>query len=87
MHKEVFAAEPEEDIKQVLETMREHKIRRLPVLNVEGGLAGIISMNDIVLKAKPSNGKKLPIEYADVVKTYQAICAHLVPMTRPETTE
>jgi CBS domain-containing protein len=87
MNKQIYAAEPEEDIKHALETMREHKIRRLPVLNVEGELTGIVSMNDIVLKAKPANGKKVAIEYGDVVKTYQAICAHLVPMTKPETTD
>jgi CBS domain-containing protein len=34
--------------------MREHKIRRLPVLNADHELEGILSMNDIVLKA---NGK------------------------------
>ena len=87
MNKQVFAAEADEDIKQALETMREHKIHRLPVLNLQGELTGIVSMNDIVLKAKPSNGKQSDIEYADVVKTYQAIGAHLVPMIMPETTE
>lgn len=87
MNKDVFAAALDEDIKHALGTMREHKIRRLPVLNVEGELAGIVSMNDIVLKAKPANGKKTPIEYADVVKTYQAICAHQVPMKNPEMTD
>src|ERR1043166_23355 len=87
MNQEVYAAQPEQDIKLALETMREHKIRRLPVLNLEGELTGIVSMNDIVLKAKPTNGKKAPIEYGDVVKTYQAICAHPVPMTKPETTD
>jgi CBS-domain-containing membrane protein len=87
MHKDVHVAGAEEDIKKALETMREYKVRRLPVLNPEGELEGIVSINDIVLKAKPTNGKKQPIEYADVVKTYQAIGAHLVPMTRPETTE
>jgi CBS domain-containing protein len=87
MNRQVYTADAEDDVKHALEIMREHKIRRLPVLNVEGQLEGIVSMNDIVLKAKAPNGKKAPIEYADVVKTYQAICAHLVPMTRPETTE
>jgi|SRR5215831_8341797 len=87
MQEQVYAASAEEDIKHALETMREHKIRRLPVVDVEGELTGIVSMNDIVLKAKPTNGKKSAIEYGDVVRTYQAICAHLVPMTRPETTE
>jgi CBS domain-containing protein len=79
MSRTVFAAEAEEDIEQALQTMREHKIRRLPVLNIDGELQGIVSMNDIVLKAK-GNGKKPQIAYGDVVKTYQAICEHPLPM-------
>ena len=84
MNATVYGAEPEEDLEQALQTMREHKIRRLPVLNAEGELEGILSMNDIVLKAK-SNGEKSLIDYADVVRTYQAICEHPVPMTQPAT--
>lgn len=80
MNATVYAAEAEEDVEQALQTMREHKIRRLPVLNLEGELQGIVSMNDIVLKAKERNGKKPQIAYADVVKTYQAICEHPLPM-------
>ena len=85
MNKSVYAAGPDEDIERALQTMREHKIRRLPVLNLEGELEGIVSMNDIVLRAKPTNGNKPPIDYADVVRTYQAICAHLLPMVRKAT--
>jgi CBS-domain-containing membrane protein len=77
----VYAAAPDDDIHQALETMREHKVRRLPVVDPEGELKGILSMNDIVLKAKEPNGKKVPqLGYADVVKTYKAICAHPLPM-------
>ena len=79
MNATVYAADAEEDVEQALQTMREHKIRRLPVLNPEGELEGIVSMNDIVLKAKARNGKKPAIDYADVVKTYQAICEHPLP--------
>lgn len=79
MNRIVYAAEAEEDIEQALQTMREHKVRRLPVLNLEGELQGIVSMNDIVLKAKGS-GKKPRIDYGDVVKTFQAICEHPLPM-------
>jgi CBS domain-containing protein len=82
MNATVYAAEPEEDIEQALQTMREHRVRRLPVLNLEGELEGIVSMNDIVLQAKARNGKKPAIDYADVVKTYQAICEHPVPMAQ-----
>lgn len=81
----VYAAKPDEDVQHALQTMREHKIRRLPVLNPEGELEGILSMNDIVLHAKSRNGKKPPIEFAEVVKTYQAICEHPVPMTKAAT--
>ena len=85
MNATVYAADAEEDVEQALQTMREHKIRRLPVLNQAGELEGIVSMNDIVLHAKARNGKKPPIDYTDVVKAYQAICEHPVPMTLPAT--
>lgn len=80
MSGKVFAATPDEEVEQALEIMKTHKIRRLPVVNEEGELAGILSMNDIVLKAKGTNGKA-QIKYADVVETYQAICQHPLPMT------
>jgi CBS domain-containing protein len=72
----VYAAAPDEEVEQALQTMREHKVRRLPVLNLTGELEGILSMNDIVLKAKGSD-KKAQIDPAAVVKTYQAICEHI----------
>lgn len=85
MNSMIYSATPEDEITHALETMREHKVRRLPVLNPEGKLEGIVSMNDIVLKAKSRNGKKAEIDYADVVKTYQAICEHPVPMVQEAT--
>jgi len=85
MSANIFSATPEEDVADALKLMREHKIRRLPVLNAEGELEGILSMNDVVLKAKSRNGKKPEIDYADVVKTYQAICEHPVPMVQEAT--
>ena len=87
MNATVYAAAPEEDVEQALQTMREHKIRRLPVLNLEGELQGIVSINDIVLKAKARNGKKPQIALGDVVKTYQAICEHPLPMIRAAAAE
>ncbi|MGH9928300.1 MAG: CBS domain-containing protein [Pyrinomonadaceae bacterium] len=80
----VYAATADEDIEQALQTMREHKVRRLPVVNPEGELAGILSINDIVLKARGRNGKAR-INYADVVETYQAICQHPLPIASEAT--
>ena len=87
MNATVYGVAPDEEVEQALQTMREHKIRRLPVVNLEGDLEGILSMNDIVLKAKTRNGKKPAIDYADVVKTYQAICEHPVTMAKAATAE
>ena len=77
---QVYAVRPEDNIDQALQTMQEHQIRRLPVISPEGDLEGILSMNDIVLNAKaPEVRAGDSIDYADVVKTYQAICQHPLP--------
>ncbi len=82
---QVYAVKPEDDVHQALQTMQEHKIRRLPVVSPEGELEGIVSMNDIVLKAKETSGKTPQIDYAAIVKTYQAICQHPLPMSTAAT--
>ena len=77
---QVYSVNPEDEVDQALEAMQEHKIRRLPVVNAEGELEGILSMNDVVLNAKTSDGTiGSSIDYGDVVKTYQAICQHPLP--------
>jgi CBS domain-containing protein len=66
-----------DDIHAALETMRREKIHRLPVVNQTGALEGILSVNDIVLRAGKAHGKKQPeVSYDDVVRTFQALCAH-----------
>ena len=76
----VYSVNPEDDIDHALEVMQEHKIRRLPVVNAEGELEGVLSINDVVLNARTSKGAAADsIKYDDVVKTYQAICRHPVP--------
>lgn len=67
----VYSVNPEDEIDQALEAMQEHKIRRLPVVNADGELEGILSINDVVLHA---NAEGDSIAFGDIVKTYQAIC-------------
>ena len=83
MTSQVYAVNPEDNIDLALQVMQEHHIRRLPVINPEGELEGILSMNDVVLHANASDGTTgNSIHYGDVVKTYQAICQHPVPALR-----
>lgn len=78
----VYSVTPDDDVHKALELMQEHKVRRLPVVDADGELKGMLSMNDLVLNAKETNGKKKPqLSFQDVVKTYKAICEHPVPMT------
>ena len=78
---DVYACKPEDDIRSALNIMQENKVRRLPVVAEDGTLAGILSMNDVVLKAEDVRDKKSSeLSYGDVVKTYQAICQHRLPM-------
>lgn len=73
----VFACGPDEDIREALGTMRRERVRRLPVVGADGALEGIVSMNDVVLKAEEQTDGRAPeLSYGDVVQTYKAICAH-----------
>lgn len=81
----VYSVAPNDDIHKALEVMREHKLRRLPVLDKAGELKGIVSMNDIVLRAEEANDKKPSLTFHDVVKTYKAICEHPLPMVATAT--
>ena len=82
---QVFACKPEDDIHVALKTMRENKVHRLPVVDSNGKLEGILSMNDIVLKAQEASGKKPPeLSYAEVMNTYKSICEHRLPMQQAQ---
>ena len=73
----VFACGPEDDIREALAIMRRERVRRLPVVEADGRLRGIVSMNDVVLRAEEkAKGKAPELSYGDVVETYKAICAH-----------
>jgi CBS-domain-containing membrane protein len=81
----VYSTSPDDDVHMALETMQERKIRRLPVVAADGTLGGILSMNDVVLRAQEAKDKKAPdLAYADVVNTYKAICAHPLPLQQEQ---
>jgi predicted transcriptional regulator len=77
----VFACRSDDDVRAALKTMQENKVRRLPVVAADGALEGMLSMNDIILRAEEAKDKKAPdISYSDVVKTYRSICEHPLPL-------
>jgi predicted transcriptional regulator len=74
---QLFAATPDEDIHTALRLMRKEKVHRLPVLNAQGKLEGILSLNDVALHAVHPNGRAKPaLTYEDVVSTLKAVSEH-----------
>jgi CBS domain-containing protein len=48
----VHACHPNDDVKSAIKTMQSEKVLRLPVVDVDGRLQGIISMNDIMIQTE-----------------------------------
>ncbi len=71
----VEAISPDDDVKTALEKMGEHQIRRLPVVNAEGRLQGILSINDLIRHSKDDNHE---LSDQDVLKALKTICAQHV---------
>ena len=68
-----------DDIRSALQTMREARIRRLPVVNEDGELEGMVSIDDIVLSVQRGNGKAgTAIAYRDVATALQEISSRRV---------
>ena len=61
----------DDDIAVALQTMKTHQVRRLPVVDAEGHLRGILSLNDIVTRSAAAP--------AQVMSTLAKICEHRRP--------
>jgi len=72
MPKALFTCTAGEDVHCALKTLRAQRIRRLPVIDAEGTLVGILSIDDIALKARGRVSAK-DVSFEDVEDTYKAI--------------
>ena len=76
MSRRVYACGPDEEVLAALQTMENKKVRRLPVIDGNGQLVGILSMDDIVLHAESGAEKveqTLEPSYGQTVDTLKAI--------------
>ena len=68
-----------DDVHTALDIMKREKVRRVPVVDEDGVLQGMVAMNDFVLLAGEAKGGKAPaLSYEDIVRTMKAISAHRV---------
>jgi CBS domain-containing protein len=70
----VFTCRPDDDIREALNTMAHAKVRRLPVVNAEGRLEGILSMDDVVFHSQARIAGRAPeLSYETVVDTLKKL--------------
>lgn len=83
MSDNVLTCRPENDVADALATMRESRVRRLPVLGPERKLVAILSLDDVVVAVRPEGeaGSSAPTG-REVLETLRAINEHLVPAGR-----
>lgn len=68
---------PEDDARQALDLMARAKVRRLPVIDEDGLLQGMLSMNDLILAANGRKGRRSAgLVSDDVMNALKAISAH-----------
>lgn len=71
------ACAPDDEIDVALNTMAAGKIRRLPVIDSDGRLQGMLSVNDLIRHAREgTSNRPSGLSYADVMHTLKAISAH-----------
>jgi len=71
----LFACTADDSVACALTTMRIEGLRRLPVVDREGSLVGVLSIDDLALKAR-ENALSKDVSYKDVEDAYKAIQAH-----------
>jgi CBS domain-containing protein len=69
----LFTCYEDDDMSVALATMQTHRIRRLPAVDDDGQLQGLISIDDVVAR---SEEKLRGMSYKDAMHTLKAVCVH-----------
>ena len=77
MSRDLFSCHATDTVAKVEASMRRHKVRRLPVVNTEGKLVGIVSLDDLAVEAE----RKLGSRNHDI--TAQEVIATLASVHHP----
>jgi len=73
----VFSCKSTDDIHTALDTMAKERVRRLPVVNQQGSLEGILSMDDVVLHVE--TGRTADLSQAEIVETLRRVYGPQLP--------
>ncbi len=79
MAREVQTCEPGETIAAALKKMKANRVRRLPVIDEDERLIGIISLNDVAREGereREAKLKKRALKDSEIAQALGAICTH-----------
>ena len=75
MANEVYSCMADDSIAEAEEIMRVRRVRRLPVIDLDGRLLGLVSLNDIAREAvREQSRRKKDVTPSEVGTTLAAIC-------------
>ena len=73
----VYTCLSEDDVQDALATMQRQQVRRIPVVNNDGKIEGILSISDVVLAASAdARGQKQGVSNTEAISTLKGICEH-----------
>ena len=76
----VYSCAPDDDIHTALQTMKEGKVRRLPVITKNGTLVGVVSTDDVLLRAESTGlGPQPELSSDEVVRAFRRITQRQIP--------
>jgi CBS domain-containing protein len=72
----VHTCSPDDDVRHALELMKTRAVPRLPVVTADRRLAGIVSIDDLVVRAGSGEGSAISAQ--ELFDALKSICAHAV---------
>ena len=80
MANQVTFCSPDSTLEAAMSLMKEARVHRLPVVDSQGKLAGILSLNDLAREArKQAKGSGREVRPVDVADTLGVLCEHRLP--------
>lgn len=76
MTADVVTCHADDDIHDALHAMRARKVRRLPVVDGEGKLEGMLTASDVLVHARHNDGSRPELSYENIVNALRGICLH-----------
>ena len=72
-NRELFTCRSDDNVKDAMQRMSDHHIRRLPVVDGNGQLQGVLSIDDVVCLAQEDNPE---LSFRDTMNTLKQVCTH-----------